>query len=228
MDGGDESDEIELGLDPAAKACGNCRLWRAVAKDASGDWLGDCRVQPQRGRFGPTAPICGSFLSREQAIPQVLPEAPARHRARRVGEVGPRLVRHHAGPPAAVAAARPDVDLGEDWEHMTREELKTILREALEESFVPLAAKWEGGLVVLKPRDPALQPKEIPIDALFHKVVMVRDRLRVLEQKINGHEKLSDVEKVEMQQYVTKCYGSLTTFNVLFAEKGDQFVGEKT
>jgi hypothetical protein len=73
-----------------------------------------------------------------------------------------------------------------------------------------------------------MQEKRIPIDALFHKVVMVRDKLRVLEQKINAHPKLSTDEKVQMQQYVTGCYGSLTTFNVLFADRDDQFVGSKS
>jgi hypothetical protein len=92
---------------------------------------------------------------------------------------------------------------------------------------VTMANKWEGGTVRLIPGDATLQAKDLPIDAIFHKVVMVRDRLRVLEQKINGHAKLSDADKVEMQQYVTRCYGSLTTFNVLFKEKGDQFIGSK-
>ena len=110
---------------------------------------------------------------------------------------------------------------------MTREELKTIIQEAMGGSDVPLAGKWEGGTIVLKPGNPALQSKEIPIDGLLHKVVMIRDRLRVLEQKVNGNPKLSDAEKVELQQYVTRCYGSLTTFNVLFADKADQFAGEK-
>jgi hypothetical protein len=82
--------------------------------------------------------------------------------------------------------------------------------------------------VVLKPGDPGTQPKEVSLDSLFHKIVMIRDRLRVLEQKINGHEKLSDAEKIEMQQYVTRCYGSLTTFNILFRDERDRFVGEKT
>lgn len=224
-------DELDLGLDPHAKLCGNCRIWRAVAKDEGGGWLGDCRVQPQRGQFGPEAPICGSFLARGAALPQALPEPPERHRSRRVGNVAP-VLRHHgvAQSPETVRRApnprQPDVELGEDFE-MTREELKAIVREALGEVEAPLAGKWEGGTVVLKPRDPSLQAKEIPIDSLFHKVVMLRDRLRVLEQKVNAHPKLSDAEKVEMQQYVTKCYGSLTTFNVLFAEKDDQFVGEK-
>jgi hypothetical protein len=113
---------------------------------------------------------------------------------------------------------------------MTREELTQVIREALREEGTPiaLAPKWEGGTVILKPGDPGTQAKEVPLDSLFHKVVMIRDRLRVLEQRINGHEKLSDADKVELQQYVTRCYGSLTTFNVLFRDERDRFVGEKT
>ena len=112
---------------------------------------------------------------------------------------------------------------------MTREEFTEAIREALrdESPEVPLAAKWEGGTALLRPRDPSLQAKEIPLDHLFHKVIMIRDRLRVLEQKVNANPKLSDAEKVELQGYVTKCYGSLTTFNVLFRDERDRFVGEK-
>jgi len=91
---------------------------------------------------------------------------------------------------------------------------------------VPLGDKWKNGLMILKPEDSSLKPKEIPIDTFFHKIVMVRDRIRVMEQRINASD-LSDEEKVNLQQYITRIYGSLTTFNVLFRNKDDQFTGEK-
>lgn len=111
---------------------------------------------------------------------------------------------------------------------MTRQELIELFREAAGEGDAPpMANKWEGGTIRLVPGNADLQGKDLPIDALFHKVVMVRDRLRTLEQKINAHAKLSDAEKVEMQHYITRVYGSLTSFNLLFKDKQDQFVGAK-
>ena len=92
---------------------------------------------------------------------------------------------------------------------------------------VPLGEKWTGGTLLLQPADKNLKPKEIPIADFFHKIVLLRDRLRVLEQNINSHKKLSAEEKINIQQYITRCYGSLTTFNILFKDKEHWFVGDK-
>ena len=86
-----------------------------------------------------------------------------------------------------------------------------------------LGARWQRGTLALQPADGSLQAKEVPLETFFHKIVMIRNNLRVLEQKVNANSKMSDAEKFEMQQYITRCYGSLTTFNILFKEKEDQF-----
>jgi hypothetical protein len=90
-----------------------------------------------------------------------------------------------------------------------------------------LGARWKGGEMILKPGDPKLATKSLPIETFFHKVVMVRDRLRVMEAQINAHKVLSDAEKIDLEQYITRIYGSLTTFNVLFKDKEDHFIGQK-
>ena len=93
--------------------------------------------------------------------------------------------------------------------------------------LVPLGDKWQNGVMLLQGPDKTQKPKEIPIDVFFHKIVMLRDRLRVMEQQINAHKILTDEDKVNLQQYITRIYGSLTTFNVLFKNKEQWFVGEK-
>jgi hypothetical protein len=130
-----------------------------------------------------------------------------------------------AGEPHAPAPLK----LPEDLLDMNPDEFRSVLREVLRDELgvteVELGARWVGGEVVLKPGKEGTQEKRVPIDAFFHKVVMIRDKLRVLEQRINGHAKLTDEDKVQLQQYVTGCYGSLTTFNVLFADREEGFAG---
>ena len=86
-----------------------------------------------------------------------------------------------------------------------------------------LANRWQRGTLIIKSADASLQPKEVPLETFFHKIVMIRNNLRVLEQKVNASDKLSDADKFDIQQYITRCYGSLTTFNILFKNKEDQF-----
>jgi hypothetical protein len=106
------------------------------------------------------------------------------------------------------------------------EALSNILDRRLHDmQLVPIGPRWKRGLMILKPGDPTLASKEVPIDTFFHKIVMVRDRLRVMEQKINANKVMTDDEKVDLQQYITAIYGSLTTFNVLFKETHHQFKG---
>ena len=199
---------------PEERVCGNCKLWSPHSVDHRG-WVGPCRIYANRGMFPPSAPVCDKYMPRGSAA-AAAEQAVSRERAAR--GIAP-LVRRKRDPNELV-------DLGDL--NMTREELMEIFREAQNDTEAPpLAGKWEGGTMRLVPAKADLQAKDMPIDSLFHKVVMVRDRLRTLEQKLNAHPKLTDAEKVEMQSYITRVYGSLTSFNHLFREKGDQFIGQK-
>ena len=213
----------------SAKECGSCRLWKPILADARGP-IGPCRLLVRTGNFPGTAPSCERYLSRDEKVPTSPPPEVSRRRAARPSVASVPVVRHAEAALDGAFAPPPEQALPREVIDMTREEFAQAIREAMREDTSPirLAPRWEGGTLLLKPGDGSTQPKEIPLESLFHKVVLIRDRLRVLEQKINGHEKLSDVEKVEMQQYITRCYGSLTTFNLLFRDDGDRFVGDKT
>jgi hypothetical protein len=112
------------------------------------------------------------------------------------------------------------------FEDIEKSLVRVLQRFSDVQQTVPLGQKWTGGKVVIFPGDKSLKEKEIPMDQFFHKIVMIRDRVRVMEQKINASN-LTDEEKVDLEQYITRIYGSLTTFNVLFKNKEDQFTGEK-
>ncbi|MDO1500731.1 hypothetical protein Q2T40_11360 [Winogradskyella maritima] len=110
-------------------------------------------------------------------------------------------------------------------------EVESSLRQILKKwsdvsEVVSIADKWKGGKLIFEPGDTNLQGKELPIDTFFHKITMVRDRLRVMEQKINSSKNLDEQEKIDLQQYITRSYGSLTSFNVLFKLKSQQFRGQ--
>lgn len=124
-----------------------------------------------------------------------------------------------------IEAAEDDVDTISFYE--VERTLKSILKKWSDVSeVVNIADKWKGGKLILQPGDDNLKSSEIPIDTFFHKITMVRDRLRVMEQKINSSN-LSEQEKIDLQQYITRSYGSLTSFNVLFKIKEHHFVGQR-
>jgi hypothetical protein len=124
-----------------------------------------------------------------------------------------------------------EIEIPEEILEMDKDEFREVLRDVIRDELgvtdVELGNRWQGGEVVLKPGKEGVQEKRVPIEALFRKIIGIRDKLRVLEQKINANTKLTDEEKLQLQQYITQSYGSLTTFNVLFADRKDAFVGQK-
>lgn len=126
-------------------------------------------------------------------------------------------------------AAAEDLQVLSDAETTSYEMVKLAAFEISRDDLpdIALGIRWQGGELIMKPGDQKLASKSLPIETFFHKIVMVRDRLRVMEQQINAHKGLSDSEKVDLQQYITRIYGSLTTFNVLFKDKKDFFTGQK-
>ena len=151
---------------------------------------------------------------------------------------GPRVAQHAEKPPVERRPAHPDRDafpivsererVAPPVTEISDMDIEMILRRVIREeagiTAVAPAEKWRGGSLVLRPGNTALQEKSWPIETFFHKIVMVRNRLRTLEQQVNAAEIPEDV-KVKLQGYISGCYGSLTSFNVLFADEDDQFKG---
>jgi hypothetical protein len=209
-------------MDPLERRCGSCARFVRVIEtiDVAGEVTrkGECLLGVWPSPLFETS-TCSQWVRRGEFKPR--PEGSTRT---------PR-VRPVRGAAKGPARESTPFMLPEDLLAMNEQEFRNVLVEVIREELgvgeVELAGKWDGGEMILKPAKEGLQEKRIPLGSLFHKVVMIRDRLRVLEQKINGHAGLADDEKVQLQQYVTACYGSLTTFNVLFANREDQFIGQK-
>jgi hypothetical protein len=207
--------------DLADPTCSDCIAFYQEAKDELGRIMGRCRLRSELGDVPASLPGCYLFRvkeSRRELVKAITPKTAVSKR--RTG--------------AEVSDTRPTATLGNpvvgdttgEWT-MDRDGLKQVLRELLEEEtlygYPEMQKRYTSGVLVIKPADEALQTKEIPLDVFFHKIVMIRDRLRVLEAKINSFDGIGEEDKVELQSYISKCYGTLTTFNILFADKSDQF-----
>ncbi|HSN83024.1 MAG TPA: hypothetical protein VLS88_10635 [Polyangiales bacterium] len=196
--------------------CGTCGWYIRKREEPDGSWLGDCRLGQGHWPLKDTA-TCSSHKSREVPWDQALKRRPAAG-----------VPRKYRDEPAQRPRPTIPSEIGIDMDQETfRQVLREVLLDELGVRDVELGDRWQGGELVLVPGKSDTQEKRIPLEVFFKKVVMVRDKLRVLEQKINGHRGLTDEEKVQLQHYITGCYGSLTTFNVLFKHKEDQFTGQK-
>lgn len=209
-----------------AGRCGTCaRFVRVVEKvDDNGEVkrTGDCLLGVWPAPLEETD-TCDRYVRRG-----TVPLRPATTKPATTKPAG--TPRRPRSAPAGAPEPRPPIELPEDLLAMDADEFRNVLREVLREelgvSDVTLGARWRGGELVIKPGNDT-QEKRIPLEQFFHKIVMIRDKLRLLEARVNAATGLADDEKVQLQQYVTQCYGTLTTFNVLFAEKEDGFIGQK-
>ncbi len=211
---------------PLANRCGSCARFVRVSEriEATGEVIreGECLLAVWPSPLKETG-TCSQYVQRG-LFRSSLAKKPASARSReRVPS------RRTFG--SSATRTQFAISLPEDLLDMDAEEFRSVLREVIADELgigeVELGGRWQGGEIVMKPGKEGTQEKRVPLEAFFRKVVNLRDKLRVLEQKLNAHPKLSDEEKVQMQQYVTGCYGALTTFNVLFANRDDQFIGQK-
>jgi hypothetical protein len=201
-------------IEDFCRACKTDRMHAVVATDGGGTPVrvrcGYCESE-HNYRGGPRVDIETGAIATSRTSPR--PSAP---RLASANEPIPLVTdRERTLPPVSLNDNVTDLELL----------LRRVIREETGLTSVIPAAKWRGGTLVLRPADPALQEKTWPIDTFFHKVVMLRNRLRTLEQHVNASD-LPDDAKVKLQTYITGCYGSLTSFNLLFAEEADKFYGQ--
>jgi hypothetical protein len=203
--------------------CGSCGAFTRVRTDAALGRVGECALQVFPPPITATS-TCSRYRPRGAAAPPPPARVAGEPRGRRAPQKSPTA--HAAAEVRAPAHRALPEEIPID---MNIEDFRRVLRDVLADELgigeAEIAGRWEGGEMVLKPGKAGTQEKRVPLASFFHKIVMLRDRLRVLEQKINTHETLTDAEKVQLQQYVTGCYGTLTTFNLLFANREDGFTG---
>jgi len=223
--------------------CGSCRAFEVAFTDRVGRTMGQCIRRPQHGQLAASAMGCEDYLLDRSSlvpgakVPDNIDMTPRQRERRRAIQ---RAMQQRARRPKSTSR-RPkyeeppkvklrDIPLafGDDEEGtMDRDELKGILAEVLDEALgisdAPMHPRFRGGKVVVQPGNPELSPKEIPIDALFRKITSVRDKLRVLEQKINTNKAMEADDRAQLQGYISSAYGSLTTFNFLFRDRDDGF-----
>lgn len=203
--------------------CVDCLAFLPEQKRENEPDLGRCQFRPELGLFPETLKYCSKFHIRKRSVGKVQDVTGKVPTAR-----SPRHSSSNNEPTIIRATLENPItgDTSGDYT-MDRDGLKQVLRELMEEEtvygYVEMGKKWEGGTIQLNPGNSELQSKEIPIDTFFKKIIMVRDKLRVLEAKLNSSDSLSSADKIEMQQYVSRAYGSLTSFNILFSNKEDQF-----
>jgi hypothetical protein len=223
--------------DPLEGRCATCARFVRVIEtiDETGEVrrAGECLLAVWPSPLYETS-TCSQWVRRGEFRARPLPPTRAARGttpARAAPPVPALLIVRRAGGRTGEPVQGETRSLPEDLTDMDASEFKRVLAEVIREELgvapVEMAGRWEGGEMVLIPGKEGLQERRIPVESLFHKIVMIRDKLRVLEQKINSHPKLGDDEKLQLQQYITGCYGSLTTFNVLFANRDDTFVGQK-
>ncbi|MCC6523628.1 MAG: hypothetical protein IT373_13315 [Polyangiaceae bacterium] len=209
--------------------CESCAAFFGARTDERLGKVGTCALEIYAPPVRASA-TCARYRPKGTAAPPPRPRVPGEPRGHR-SHATHRSSAAPAPAPTGVRAADRAPPLPQEIDiDMDIEEFRRVLREVIADelgvSRAPLGPRWQGGELVLKPGKADTQDKRVPIESFFHKIVMVRDKLRLLEAKLNAHPGLSDEDKVQLQSYITGCYGSLTTFNVLFADKGDQFVGQ--
>jgi len=210
-----------VGDDEYAERCGSCGAFGRLYDDPELGPVGQCSLEVYPPPVRATA-TCVRYRPKGALGAKPRPRAAGEPRGagRAARPSSPRRT-----PEAPVVTRRPlpkEIDIDMDID-----EFRSVLREVIADELgvgeVELGRRWQGGELVLKPGSAETQDKSVPIETFFHKIVMIRDKLRVLEAKVNGHKGLSADEKIQLQSYITACYGTLTTFNVLFAHRDDGF-----